>query len=109
MNDLANMYKLLKDLPKIEIQISKDASLPVLRVGICLWKPDESYKFLPTPPAQCPICGSSEFEKDKRLSAQLNPKFDYGENGLSYVMLVWVHPECFEDCIETDETEPIPW
>ena len=103
------MLKLLKDLPKVEIQISKNADLPVLRVGICLWEPDSSHKYLTTPPTQCAICGVSEFEEGERLSAMLNPKFDYGENGLSYLMRVWIHPECFEDCIETNEPDPIPW
>lgn len=103
------MYKLLKKSPKIDIAISQNETLPILRVGIFLWNPDESYKYLPTPPAQCPVCGSGEFKDNERLSALLNPTFDYGENGLSVLILVQVHPKCLEDCIETDEPEPIPW
>ena len=99
------MYKLLKGLPKINISISKE-DLPVVRVGICLWEPDETHKFVNTPPPECPVCGSDEFASGKLLSAMLNPKF---EVGFSYLMRVWVHPECFEDCIETDEPEPTPW
>ncbi len=103
------MYRIIKNLPKIDIAISKNETLPILRVGIFLWSPDESYRYLPTPPAECPVCGNSEFKDREQLSALLNPTFENGENGLSILILVRVHPECLEDCIETDEPEPIPW
>ncbi len=94
------MLRLLKEMPKIEFPII-DPSLSVLRVGISLWEPDSSYKHLPTPPSECAICGSGNFEVGERLSALLMPRFDYGENGLEYVMQVWVHPTCYENVSST--------
>ena len=103
------MYKLLKNLPKVEIQPSKNESAPIFRVGIFLWEPDPSYKYIADPPLECAICGLDNFEKDKRLSALLNPAFGINEKAFSYLMRVWVHSKCFDDCIETDEPEPKPW
>ncbi|CAN5300459.1 hypothetical protein BH10ACI1_BH10ACI1_24420 [soil metagenome] len=80
--------------------------IPLSSVGICLWEPDETHKFVNTPPSECPVCGISEFTESNRLSAMLNPKFEFG---FGYLMLVWVHLECFEDCTETNEPEPTPW
>lgn len=90
----------------MDIQPDKKNVMPVERVGICLWEPDETHKYVNTPPPVCAVCGSEEFAEGERLSAMLNPKFKFG---FSYLMRAWVHPACFEDCIETDEPEPIPW
>lgn len=99
------MLKLLKNEPKVDVLPNADFQLK--DVGICLWKPDPSfYTYVPTPPEDCPVCGSNKFEDGKRLSALLNPRF---EGGFRYVMAVWIHPECFDDCIETSEPEPRPW
>lgn len=78
------MYKLLKDLPKVNISTTKE-DLPVERVGICLWEPDETHKFVNMPPLECAVCGSDEFAEGKRLSAMLNPKFEFG---FSYLMRI---------------------
>ena len=98
------MLKLLRNEPKVEIS-KPAADMKIADVGICLWK-EEHPKYAPQPPKECAICGSSEFEEGKRLSALINPRF---EGGFSYVELVWVHPECFDNCIETSEPEPTPW
>lgn len=98
------MLKLLKNEPKVEIS-KPSAEMQVADVGICLWK-EEQPKFAPQPPKECAVCGCTEFEDGKRLLALLNPRF---VNGFRYLMLVWVHSECFDNCIETSEPEPIPW
>jgi len=99
------MLKLLKNEPQFNVLPSPDFQLK--DVGICLWERDpEIHKYVNTPPAECPICGSNKFEPETRLSAMLNPRF---EGGFCYLMWVWVHPECFDDCIETSEPEPTPW
>ena len=100
------MLRLLKDPPKVEVS-KPSAELTIIRVGISLWEPDESYKDLPIPPPECAVCGSSEFEPNERSSALLMPRFDYRD--LEYVMRIWVHPKCFESCIETNEPDPVPW
>lgn len=99
------MLKLLKNEPKVDVLPNADFQLK--DVGICLWEPDPSfYTYVPTPPEDCPVCGSNKFEDGKRLSALLNPRF---EGGFRYVKVLWIPPECFDDCIETSEREPRPW
>jgi hypothetical protein len=100
------MLRLLKDPPKVEVS-KPSPELKIIRVGISLWEPDESYLELPTPPSECAVCGSGEFEADTRCSALLMPRFDYRD--LEYVFQVWVHRTCFEACIETNEPDPVPW
>jgi hypothetical protein len=98
------MLKLLRNEPQVEIS-KPAADMRITDVGICLWK-EEQPKFAPQPPKQCAVCGSRVFEEDKRLPALLNPRF---EGGFRYLTMVFVHPECFDNCIETSEPEPIPW
>jgi len=74
-------------------------------VGICLWEPSPDIT-VPERPRACPVCGSRRFGPSERLSALLNPRF---EGGFRYVFGVWVHPHCFETCIETSEPDPVPW
>jgi hypothetical protein len=98
------MLRLLKNEPKIEIS-KPAAEMQIRDVGICLWKEEEP-NYAAQPPAGCAVCGSTEFEDGSRLKAVLNPRF---EGGFRYLMAVWVHPKCFDDCIETSEPEPTAW
>lgn len=98
------MLKLLRNEPKVEIS-KPAADIRVVDVGICLWK-EERPKFAPLPPEQCVVCGSNNFQDGQGLLALLNPRF---ENGFKYLTMVLVHSDCFDDCIETSEPEPVPW
>lgn len=98
------MLRLLKDEPKVEIS-KLSPEMNIVETGICLWK-EEHPKFAPQPPDECAVCGSAKFEATNQLTAILNPRFD---NGISFGMFVWVHPDCFDDCVETAEPDIIPW
>ena len=75
------------------------------RVGLALWTPSDQIQ-VPERPGSCPVCGVDQFEPEDRLSALLQPMFS---SGFSYVMGVWVHRACFDQCLETSEPDPIPW
>ena len=98
------MVKLLRNQPRIKVS-KPSPEMQITEVAISLWE-EERPKFAPEPPSECAVCGSNKFETGKRLLALLNPRF---EGGFRFLMLVWVHPECFESCIETTELKPTPW
>ncbi len=102
------MLRLLRAQPKVEVSTINSAGR-LERVGISLWEPDACFQELPKKPPQCPICGVSKFQEGERLSALLMPRIVWNTKGIDYLIHVWVHPLCFEACIETGEPDPIPW
>jgi hypothetical protein len=53
----------------------------------------------------CPICGQATVA-GSRTAASLEPEF---ASGLSFLIGVWVHPECLAKCPQTTEQRGIPW
>ncbi len=98
------MLRLLRNEPKVEIA-KPSPELQIVRVGISLWEPEPTM-FVPERPEECAVCGINDFESEDRHSAFLNPRFN---NGFQFLQCVWVHLGCFENCIETEEPDPVPW
>ena len=107
-NTIMQMLRLLRFQPRVEVSTINSEGR-VERVGISLWEPDASFKELPKKPPQCAICGDIKFNEGERLSALLMPRIVWKTKDIDYLIQVWVHPLCFEACIETSEPDPIPW
>ena len=53
----------------------------------------------------CPVCGAAA-ETSDRQPASLEPNF---ASGLSFLIPVWVHRMCLDQCPESNDQRGIPW
>jgi len=93
------MRRLLKYPPKgINYQVIGTLTRSTVNRSACC----EPFAFEPYQPYYCPVCGEDTEKADPKVSTIVSLEFSEAD---TLDLITWSHPECIEQCPETNEAD----